>query len=106
TDVGEVDISSLRGHIFTEKNPPYGLVASRNLRINTFITDALTTPPTLVKKGDSVLITARSGTIIVKMNGIALENGVKNQQIRVKNASSGRIIYAKVVTDSEVLVNY
>ncbi|MGB0782956.1 MAG: flagellar basal body P-ring formation chaperone FlgA [Marinomonas sp.] len=106
TDVGEVDISNLRGHIYTKKKPPYGLIASRNLRINTFITDALTTPPTLVKKGDLVLITANSGNIIVRMNGVALENGIKGQQIRVKNTSSERIIYAKVVTDSEVLVNY
>ncbi|WP_100637055.1 flagellar basal body P-ring formation chaperone FlgA [Marinomonas sp. ef1] len=106
TDVGEVDISSLRGHVYTKKKPPYGLIASRNLRINTVITDDLTNQPTLVKKGDSVLITASSGTIIVRMNGVALENGVKGQQIRVKNTSSERIIYAKVVTDSEVLVNY
>jgi flagella basal body P-ring formation protein FlgA len=40
------------------------------------------------------------------MNGVALENGVEGQQIRVQNTSSERIIYAKVVTDSEVLVNY
>ena len=106
TDIGEVDISNLRGHVYTKKNPPYGLIASRNLRINTVITDDLTNQPTLIKKGDSVLITANSGTIIVRMNGIALESGVKGQQIRVKNTSSERIIYAKVVTDSEVLVNY
>lgn len=106
TDVGEVDISTLRGDVFTLKKPPYGLIASRNLRINTFITDDLTNQPTLVKKGDLVLITASSGTIIVRMNGVALENGVKGQQIRVKNTSSERIIYGKVVTDSEVLVNY
>lgn len=106
TDVGEVDVSNLRGHVFTETKPPYGLIASRNLRINTFITDNLTNQPTLIKKGDLVLITASSGTIIVRMNGVALENGIKGQQIRVKNTSSERIIYAKVVTDSEVLVNY
>ncbi|RBP83040.1 flagella basal body P-ring formation protein FlgA [Marinomonas rhizomae] len=106
TDIGDVDISNLRGHVYTKKNPPYGLIASRNLRINTVITDDLTNQPTLIKKGDSVLITASSGTIIVRMNGVALENGIKGQQIRVKNSSSERIIYAKVVTDSEVLVNY
>jgi flagella basal body P-ring formation protein FlgA len=104
--VGEVDLSSLRGHVFTKKNPPYGQVASRNLRINTFITVNLTTPPMLVKKGNVVLITAKSGSITVRMNGVALENGVEGQQIRVQNTSSERIIYAKVVTDSEVLVNY
>ncbi|NLQ17534.1 flagellar basal body P-ring formation protein FlgA [Marinomonas sp. M1K-6] len=106
TDVGEVDLTSLRGHVFTTENPPYGLIASRNLRINTFLTDNVTNQPTLVKKGDIVLITASSGTIIVRMNGVALENGIKGQQIRVKNTSSERIVYAKVVTDSEVLVNY
>jgi len=106
TDVGEVDLSTLRGQVFTLKNPPYGLIASRNLRINTFITENLTNQPTLVKKGDLVLITASSGSIIVRMNGVALEDGSKGQQIRVKNTSSERIIYAKVVTNSEVLVNY
>lgn len=106
TDIGEVDIADLRGHVYTQDDPPFGLIASRNIRINTFITDNLTRLPTLIKKGDAVVITANSGSIIVRMNGVALENGVKGQQIRVKNASSGRIVYAKVVTDSEVLVNY
>ncbi|MCV2401513.1 flagellar basal body P-ring formation chaperone FlgA [Marinomonas sp. C2222] len=106
TSIGEVDISNIRGQIFTENNPPYGLIASRNLPLNTFITDSLTDFPRVINKGDSVLITASSGTIVVKMNGIALEHGKKGQQIRVKNTSSGRIVYAKVVTSSEVLVNY
>ncbi len=106
TGFAKVDISTLRGQVFGKINPPYGLVASQNLRINTFITDINTDKPTLIAKGDAVLITASSGNIEVKMNGVALENGTKGQQIRVKNSSSNRIIYAKVVTDSEVLVNY
>jgi flagella basal body P-ring formation protein FlgA len=81
-------------------------MASRNIRINTFLTDQLTELPDLVKKGSNVLITAQSGAISVKMNGTALEDGVMGQQIRVQNVSSGRIVYGKVVSDSEVLVNY
>ncbi|MGO3345055.1 MAG: flagellar basal body P-ring formation chaperone FlgA [Marinomonas sp.] len=106
TGIGKVDISNLRGQVYTEKIPPYGLIASRNIRINTFITDNLTKQPNLIKKGNQILITARTGNLVVKMNGKALENGIKGQQIRVKNISSGRIIYAEVVTDGEVLVNY
>jgi len=106
TGIGNVDLTNLRGQVYTPQNPPYGLVASRNLRINTFISDDVTQKPTLIKKGNQILITAQSGNITVKMNGIALQNGVEGQQIRVKNTSSGRIIYAKVVTVSEVLVNY
>ena len=106
TSIGEVDLVDLRGQFFTAERPPYGLVASRNIRTNTFITSTNTKQPLLIKKGDQVLIVARSGSIQVKMNGISLENGIESQQIRVKNASSGRIIYGKVVSSGEVLVNY
>ncbi|WP_067099986.1 flagellar basal body P-ring formation chaperone FlgA [Marinomonas atlantica] len=106
TGIGEVELSSLRGHLYTGTNPPYGLIASRNIRINNFITDHVTEQPDLIKKGSNVLITAQSNSIVVRMNGVALEDGIKGQQIRVKNTSSGRIIYGKVVSDAEVLVNY
>lgn len=106
TSLARVDLVDLRGQAYTLNNPPYGLVASRNIRVNTFITSTLTKPPLLVKKGDQVLITAKSGSITVKMNGTAMENGSQSQQIRVKNSSSGRIVHAKVVSDGEVLVNY
>lgn len=106
TDEGEVNIATLRGQLFTLDNPPYGLIASRNIRINTYITDQITERPNLIKKGGQVLITAKSNAIVVRMNGVALEDGVKGQQIRVENVSSGRIIYGKVVSAGEVLVNY
>lgn len=106
TDLGEVDLATLRGHLYTQSNPPYDLQASRNIRINDFITDRLTEQPNLVKKGSRVQITAQSNSIIVHMNGVALEDGVKGQQIQVENVSSGRIVYGKVVSSGEVLVNY
>ena len=106
TDIGEVDLATLRGHLYTQSNPPYGLQATRNIRINDFITDRLTEQPNLVKKGSRVQITAQSNSIIVRMNGEALEDGVKGQQIQVKNVSSGRIVYGKVVSSGEVLVDY
>ncbi|SBS25576.1 flagellar basal body P-ring biosynthesis protein FlgA [Marinomonas aquimarina] len=106
TDIGEIDLATLRGHLYTSANPPYGLVASRNIRINHYITDQVTELPDLIKKGSNVLITAQSNSIVVRMNGVALEDGVKGEQIRVQNVSSGRIVYGKVVSDGEVLVNY
>lgn len=106
TVIGETNLNNIRGHLYTIANPPYGLIAARNIRINTFLTDQLTELPNLVKKGSRVLIVAQSDNISVRMNGTALEDGVEGQQIRVKNTSSGRIVYGKVVSDSEVLVNY
>ncbi|TPE54933.1 flagellar basal body P-ring formation protein FlgA [Maribrevibacterium harenarium] len=106
TALGKVDISTIRGHIYTDTNPPYGMIAKRTIRINDFITDNHTELPDVIRKGNQVLITARSGAIIVKMNGEALEDGAIGEQIRVRNNSSGRIVYGKVVSDSEILVNY
>jgi flagellar basal body P-ring formation protein FlgA len=106
TDLIKVDITELRGDIYNENNTPFGFVASRNININTVITDKLTELPILVKKGSRVMIKAQSNSISVKMNGESLENGVLGQQIRVKNISSGRIVYGKVVSSNEILVNY
>ena len=105
-DLTKVDVTQLRGQIFNKENPPYGLIASRNININTFITDQNTEQPILIKKGKQVMIRAQSGSISVHMNGESLEDGILGQQIKVKNASSGRIVYGKVVSSNEILVNY
>ncbi len=38
----------------------------------------------VIRKGDQVVITARSGTLSVRMPGEALSNGGMSEQIRVK----------------------
>ncbi|TBR37718.1 flagellar basal body P-ring formation protein FlgA [Marinomonas agarivorans] len=106
TTVDEVDITQINGKIYSPQDPPYGLVAKRNIKINTFLTDILTELPILIKRGQKVLITAKSGEISVRMNGVSTENGVLGQQIKVKNSSSGRFVYGRVISDSEIQVNY
>jgi len=58
----------------------------------------------VVRKGDQVVITARSGTLSVRMPGEALANGGMNQQIRVKNLNSQRVIKAQVMAPGQVEV--
>lgn len=106
TIVDEVNLTQVNGKIYSPLQPPYGLVAKRNIKINTVITDILTELPILIKRGQNVLITAQSGEINVKMNGVSTENGVMGQQIKVKNVSSGRFVYGKVVSSSEIRVDY
>ena len=106
TMIDEVDITQINGQIYSPQQPPYGLIAKRNIKINTFITNVLTELPILIKRGQNVLITAQSGGITVKMNGVAAENGVLGQQIKVKNISSGRFVYGNVASSSEIRVNY
>ena len=106
TIIDKVDLTQVRGQIYSPENPPYGLIAKRNININTFVTKELTELPIIVKRGQNILISAQSGLINVKMNGVAAEDGTLGQQIKVKNVSSGRFVYGKVVSEGEIRVNY
>ena len=59
----------------------------------------------VIRKGDQVVITARSGTLSVRMPGEALANGGLSEQIRVKNLNSNRVIKAQVTAPGQVEVS-
>lgn len=46
----------------------------------------------LVCKGDDVSIIAKSGSMMIKTSGTAIENGAKGETIKVQNSSSQRIV--------------
>ncbi|NEP50997.1 MAG: flagellar basal body P-ring formation protein FlgA, partial [Moorea sp. SIO3C2] len=48
--------------------------------------------PLLIKRGDSVVVTARTGTLTVKMPGTALMDGHRGEQISVRNKQSNRVV--------------
>ncbi|ERO64463.1 hypothetical protein P308_23895 [Pseudomonas piscis] len=58
----------------------------------------------VVRKGDQVVISARSGSLNVRMPGEALSNGGMSEQIRVKNLNSQRVIKARVTAPGQVEV--
>lgn len=58
----------------------------------------------VVRKGDQVVISARSGSLNVRMPGEALSNGGLSEQIRVKNLNSQRVIKARVIAPGQVEV--
>ncbi len=58
--------------------------------------------PPLIRRGQLVVIVARGKNFIVKAKGIALQDGQLNQRIKVKNISSKKIIWGKVISPEEV----
>jgi len=59
----------------------------------------------LVCKGETVTIIAKSNDFMVKTIGIALSDGSKGEQVRVKNNKSGRKINARVEAVNKVVIN-
>ncbi|RMF16785.1 MAG: flagella basal body P-ring formation protein FlgA [Gammaproteobacteria bacterium] len=81
-----------------------GMRVRRTLREGQVITPSALQPPLLVSKGERVVIEAGNGQFSVKMMGEALTNGVRGQQIPVRNLTSRRVVRAEVVARQRVRV--
>lgn len=66
---------------------------------------SLETPPTIYK-GDRVEIVAGKGALLVSAKGLAQNDGYLDEQIKVQNIHSKRIVVGRVVDPSTVAVNF
>lgn len=63
--------------------------------------DALA-PANVIHRGQTVVLLARSGSLEVRMNGIALADGRISDRIKVQNVSSQRVVEGIVRSETEV----
>ncbi|WP_253416346.1 flagellar basal body P-ring formation chaperone FlgA [Pseudomonas sp. GGS8] len=100
----ERDISLINQGFLTSVDQAIGQKLTRPMVADQIITLVHLEQAEVVRKGDQVVITARSGTLSVRMPGEALSNGGLSEQIRVKNLNSQRVIKAQVTAPGQVEV--
>lgn len=100
----ERDISQINQGYFTSLEQAVGQKLTRPTVANQVLTLVHLEQAEVISKGDQVVITARSGTLSVRMPGEALSNGGLREQIRVKNLNSQRVIKAQVMAPGQVEV--
>lgn len=100
----ERDISVITQGYLTAPDQAIGQRLTRPMVADQVITLVNLEQTEVIRKGDQVVITARSGTLSVRMPGEALSNGGMNEQIRVKNLNSRRVIKAQVTAPGQVEV--
>ncbi|MFT7129247.1 MAG: flagella basal body P-ring formation protein FlgA [Gammaproteobacteria bacterium] len=100
----EMPVSSLNGSYYTKVDAIVGMQAKRNLRADTAVIESFLELPILIKRGESVIVSATSGALRVKIQGTALKDGYEGEQIRVRNSQSKRIINALVTGRGRVSV--
>ncbi|WP_018717342.1 flagellar basal body P-ring formation chaperone FlgA [Arhodomonas aquaeolei] len=96
----------LRGEYYTDPEGLIGLQTQRSLQPGTVIDAGQLTRPTLVRRGDTLLIQAGNGPVKVSMQGRALEDGTRGERIRARNLSSERVVEGEVVARGRMRVNY
>lgn len=100
----EQDVGPLSRGYLTSAEQAIGKKLTRPLQ-----TDQVLTPTSLqlaesIRRGDQVVIGARSGTINVRMPGEALSDGALGEQISVRNQGSQRVVRARVIGPGQVEV--
>ena len=100
----EMNISQISGEYFTRYDDVVGLVARRPLNPDEPVLAQQLEPPVVVRRGESVFMTAKSGTLLVRMPGVALTDGREGEQIPVRNQRSQRVVDARVTGPGQVEV--
>jgi flagella basal body P-ring formation protein FlgA len=98
----ERDIGQLGQGFLSSIDQAVGQKMLRPMVIDQIISPNFLEQPQMVRKGDEVVITARSGSIAVRMPGEALSDGAFNEQIRVRNLNSKRVIKANITGPGQV----
>ena len=102
----KMDAAQLSGNIISDLNQVLGKRAKRNIGINTVLrTDLIEFPP-LVKRGDMVLIVARSRGLKVTTLGQVRSKGLRGEKVRVVNLDSKKSIFARVMDANTVMVEF
>nr|WP_243432009.1 flagellar basal body P-ring formation chaperone FlgA [Aliamphritea spongicola] len=92
----ETDVRKINQAYFTDRAELFNRRLKRTLRSKKIITAQALSKHLLVRKGDHVVIEAKNGSMMVRMNGTALEDGEQGKQINVRNTRSGRVVRAYV----------
>ncbi len=100
----QIKINRAGSAYYSRKEDVIGKLLKRRIGANQPLTVVLLEEADLVRKGDTVIVSAQAGGIAVRTQGEALTNGAAGEQIRVKNRGSQRIVKAEVTGRGQVKV--
>lgn len=103
-DVSKQDVSRLPGGYLQDTAVAIGQRLKQTMRAGSILSPSALAARTLVKRGQTVILSAESSAISIRMTGKALMDGAMNQRIRVENLTSGRIVEGLVRSAERVEV--
>lgn len=103
-ELEEQDVATLNSPYFSSIQEAAGSVARRPLAAGSPLLASQIEAPLLVQRGQTVVLSARQGTLQVKMNGVAESDGRRGDRISVRNSQSQRLIEGRVTGPGQVEV--
>lgn len=105
-ELKKVPVSKTISNAISRIEDAEGLIAKRSLRAGKMIRTQDLVPPKLVRKGENIMIIYQSGPLQLSLKAIAMQDGVKNQLIRVKNVQSRKTLFAQIVKPGKAVIKY
>jgi flagella basal body P-ring formation protein FlgA len=98
------DVNRLRGGYTTKGLDLIGQQVKRPIRAGTVIYRNQLQFPVIIEKGDKVTIVTKRGALSVIHQGIALDDAIKGERVRVKNNGSSRTIQGQAVSAGRIKI--
>jgi len=92
----EMDLAGLPGDAVTAASSLTGLKVLRPITTGSVIRKGAVAIPTMVKKGESVMLSARVGSVEARAMALVKEDGANGETVTVMNLESRRMVKAKV----------
>ena len=97
-------LSRLPQDVISDKNSVLGKELRMSLKAGTVLRCSHIQRPVIIKRNQMVYIVARGRNFVVKAKGIALQEGREGGRIKVRNISSKKMLWGKVISPEEVEV--
>jgi flagella basal body P-ring formation protein FlgA len=104
--LAESEVSTLRYSYLKSPDIAIGMEAKRSLPANTTLVQEALVAPTLVNRGDTVVLSAKAGTVEIRQQGVAMQSGELGKRINVRNTNSDQIVQAIVTGLGEARVGF
>lgn len=96
-DIQVKDTTTLSVNYIADTQEVLGKATARTIRVGEAMRYALITEPIAIKRGDTVVVEAQSGAILVSTQGVAMADGRVGDQISVRNSQSERIVRVEIL---------
>lgn len=83
-----------------------GLEVGQNLESGKVLTFGVLKKPSIINRGDRILLVMERGPIKITVPGIAREKGARGSTIPVENLQTKKVVYGEILDEKTVLVNF
>lgn len=104
--IEKMNLSRVPANVIVSAEEVVGLRTNRNIAVNAVLRQDQVEMPPLIKRGDVVRVVAESPVLKVVVQGKAKQDGGKGERIRIVNLASKKTIYAKVMDEKTVQVEF